>query len=557
MLIDLEKIKQSKLFSGEYGHILSDEILSKFHIDEINFPVRFRNVIKNYSRSVTKIFNLMQLLNIDSENLLSYPNCGAKSIKEARNIILIFLENKIYETNTKVESKIEEEKIFIEKKIIHTPFYTGINGYKIEDSILENIKITDLNFGNRFLTIINNKNLNNLNDLLNIDFVDLLYYPYCSLKLIEDARKLIIDYVNNNTATQVNDVNKSIFNRIDDKIINIIKNILTIRSLNYDRDLKIFLNFLSYQSSIKKTLESIGIEFKITRERARQIIRRMNSFFSKNHEIKNILLNVISEYSLIFELEDFLNHLLDNGLIHKNNKLFMQNIIFNFLINKNILKNDSVYYYIGNNKMNKFIINEINNLIIRYLDNSCKELKGLNVDKVLSEIQATAAVNFKIDINLLKYLSFKYKKYVVKDLQLYPYNIYNILYSKKLIEVIKSSLEFLVEPIHYTQLTKFIRDNNLYFKEISNESIHSSLIRYEFCHDVDRGIYALKSSNIPKHISAGEAIIDLLSSKGPMLEKDIVSKLKDTYSSWNINLAIINNSHKLVKIGNNLYDVKR
>lgn len=557
MLIDLEKIKQSKLFSGEYGKILSDEILSKFHIDEINFPVRFRNVLKNYSRSVSKIFNLLQLLNIDSENLLSYPNCGAKSIKEARNIILIFLENKIYEIKTKVESIKVEEKIFIEKKIIQTPFYTGINGYKIDDSILENIKITDLNFGNRFLTIINNKNnLNNLNDLLNLDFVDLLYYPYCSLKLIEDARKLIIGYINNNP-TQNNFINKSTDNKIDDKIVNIIKNILIIRSLNYDRDFKVFLNFLSYQSSIKKTLESIGIEFKITRERARQIVGRINSFLSENQEIKNILLNIISEYSLIFELEDFLNHLLEKGLIHKNNKLFMQNIIVNFLINKNILKNDSAYYYIVNNKINKFNLNKINNVIISYLGKSSKELKGINIDNVLSVIKATETVNVKIDINFLKYLSFKYKNYAIKDLQIYPLNIYNILYSKKLIEVIKSSLEFLVEPIHFTQLTKFIRDNNLYFKEISNESIHSSLIRYDFCHDVDRGIYALKSSNLPKHISAGEAIIDLLSSKGPMLEKDIISKLKDTYSSWNINLAIINNSHKLVKIGNNLYDIKR
>jgi hypothetical protein len=118
-------------------------------------------------------------------------------------------------------------------------------------------------------------------------------------------------------------------------------------------------------------------------------------------------------------------------------------------------------------------------------------------------------------------------------------------------------MKYLQEPIHFKQLAEFIRANNLNQKTVSDQTVYATLTKSKQILSVDWGIYALVESNLPKHLTAGKALVNLLLEKGPLLEDVIVEELRSRrFSLWSVKMALENNKNKLVRIGNDMYDLR-
>lgn len=551
----IEEIEQSKFFVGNHGKLIEDDILSNINLNDIDFPVRFENVINHYSKKICKINDLGELINIDYKILLNFPNCGKQSILDAKKVILDYIDVQYFNIGINAADKEFTKLSLFKNHIEKTPFFVGISGKHIQSEYLENILISNMDFHLRFQQCVNNKgNLRNLNDLLNTDFVDFLFFPNCGNKIIEDARKEIIDFLKAfKFEEQFKEQPQIIL--IDQLLIDNINKTICKRVDNPQRNIEILLLFLGFEGNEKNTLEEIGHRYKLTRERIRQIVAKTIQLIKKSPKSRLLLLEEMAQYALVFKMEDFINSLVKRGLIERRNTSFLANYIEEILFKPGHLTQDSGFFHISE----KHIPDKELALLNIAIKNICQQedlgLNHIEIDVLCEEINKTTQ-KLQVNENIVNYLSAKYQDFYVVNNTLYSKMVYHIKYGKHLSQLIFYCLKYLIEPIHFTQLAQFIRENNNNFKNIPDINIHSCLMRFDFCHDVDRGTYALKEANIPRHISAGEAIITLLTERGPLLENDIFKLLRDKYSNWNLKLAIINNVDKLVKIGNNLYDLK-
>jgi hypothetical protein len=553
----IQKIELCKFFIGVNGRIIDIPLLKDIKLHEVNLPQRFLNVLKYYIDQINKINNINDLLNINYFDLLCIKNCGYNSIKKVRTIILNYVNEltKKYdldENNIGFKKLILQNVSSVENHITNTFFFIGNKGIKIESEYLSSITLDQLDFSIRFQHSLSNlKTINNLCDLLNTDYIIFLLLPNNGEKTINDAREKIRNFLKNEEKKEKKTDNENTF--FDDRIINHIKKYIKKSSVDHERNMEIFLMYLSN----KYTLQQIAEKFKLTRERVRQITDKIYRGIKKNLNEFIFIIKAMNNYGIFFKLDEFINYLIVINLLKEKNKQLTINFIKEFIIGK-VINEEFGYLITINSKLIKTSLLKINETIINIFNNIRNELSITELKKELSKhIDDTLIQDLRVDKNILEYLSLKFEDFYIVDDMVYDKIMYNIIYGKNLRDVIYWSLKYLEEPIHFTQLARFIRDNNKYYSEITDQRIHSCLIRYRFCHDIDRGTYALIESNIPKHISAGEAIINLLKEKGPLLESEIKKLLIDKYTSWNISLALTNNIHKLIKIGNNLYDVKR
>lgn len=554
----LQSIEICKFFIGANGRDVDNSILKDIKLHEINLPIRFMNVLNYYIDHINKINNINDLLNIDYFDFLVLKNCGYNSINKVRTIILNYVseltkEYDLDDSNIGFQKLILKNVSSVENQIVKTNFFIGNKGIKIESEYLNSITFDQMDFSIRFQhTLRNLKTIKNLCDLLNTDYINFLLLPNSGEKTICDAREKIINFLKNEEKKEKKIEKANIF--FEDKILKNIEEYIKKNAVNPERNVEIFLMYLSGEH----TLQQIGDIIKLTRERVRQIIENISRGIRKNLNEYLFIIKEMNNYGMFFKLYDFIDYLISINILREKNKQLTINFIKEFIVGKVINEEYGYLITINSNLINSSLL-KINETIIKILNN---KREGLLIAELEIELRNfinddTLIEDSPVDKNILGYLSLKFKEFYIVDGIVYGKMMYNIIYGTKVLDVIFWSLKYLIEPIHYIALTQFIKTNNINFREIQSINVLSNLGRCDFCHDIDRGTYALKETNIPKHISAGEAIINLLNEKGPLLESDIKERLKDKYSSWNISLALINNIHKLTKVGNNLYDVKR
>lgn len=559
-----ENIKLSKFFIGSLGREINYEILNNIKLHEITLPIRFRNVITYYNDNVVELITLNDLLNTDFMDLLRLKNCGISTLTDVKHIIVEYVQDLIANS---LQEKSSDDKTYtiisdkqeLIKQLNKTPLFIGNEGVKLESDYLYAVSLTEIDFSVRFKHCLNSiRTIKNLNDLVNTDYVNLLLLPNNGIKTIIDAREKICDYLKQKLSFNSHyETSEDIF--VEDKIINEVLSLLNKDSLNVERDIETFKLYFSFDVDSSLTLEAIGKRFNITRERVRQIVERLTRIINKNPKIQLFLFKLMNEFSFFFTLDEFCNHLVDKGLLRKVNAGFMKNYVNLFLVKKKLITYEYGYFTTMNIALVDSQLLMINEFTSKQLLHEEKGIEYLHIEELLKkEFENDIFTgNAQSNRNVLKYLSFRFEDFYIVNDRIFSKMMYYISFGNTFPDVIYWSLKYLEEPIHFTQLALFIRERNKNFSNIQDVSVHSCLVRYDFCHDVDRGTYALKELNIPKHISAGEALLKLLNDRGPMLENDIKEALKDKYSSWNVTLAINNNIHKLIKIGNNLYDIRR
>lgn len=527
IIIQNSLLDKCRIFSGDYGmHIISDVIncidLTKFKMD-LNPEIRL--LLNN-----STVNHLASLLNEDSQKI------GIKNNNDLVNLRVDLFGFLKY-------IDIQLEKLISSLQPSELPF---LKNFVIKKSWLLQtrcIEIFEVNFPEDFQSFVYHKlKIRTVDGLLNINYQSI---KGINKETITKSQEILFDFIKNPI--------KIIYNTpIDVRI----KNYL--RSLSKDqRNYLILLQYFSYFSEKKATYHEIGIELGLTRERVRQICDKIiRAMHLKRGEIK-IFDNALKEYGYVIRLDRLLDVLKDERLWTSTNKFFYNTIeylisadyclVFNeYLVDKSMQELDYAFGNLEKMIIDKLTSNEDGLIIAELIQTLKAEMNKYKIDP-----------NKLLKIDTLEYLSIKTKRFFVVNNLIYNEMMYNVFFGKSLNKIVYWSLKYLNEPIHFTQLAKFIRENNVKHNDVKDNTVHSTLMRLDYCHDVDRGTYALKEANIPKHISAGGAIINLIrKNKGPLLEEQIFKMLKNEYSSWNIKMALANNKHRFIKIGNNLYDLR-
>lgn len=172
-------INKSSFFAGKKtGEVICSNILDNINLSEFDFNIRFVNSIKTQN----EMSKLTDLLNTDYADIINLPNCGNKSLHDARIKILEW------------SRKNENADILSQNDNVHKfPFlkYIKFNLSDIKEDVM-NLNLNELNFEIRFLQLLEKTpELITVGNLLNQPSDSFRYKVKCSESTIKKVQKLL------------------------------------------------------------------------------------------------------------------------------------------------------------------------------------------------------------------------------------------------------------------------------------------------------------------------------------------------------------------------------
>jgi len=289
-----------------------------------------------------------------------------------------------------------------------------------------------------------------------------------------------------------------------------------------DKERKIITKRFSLDHQQRLTLEKIGQDYDITRERVRQIEKTAISKLRRT-SVKSDLVTFYKATSKT--LQEFGGALTEKELLSLMSEQFPNTdkyfISLSFEISPEFekIKKSKDYYkswYLVD-RLDKKMIYKINTKAIEvlkkekqiiskidFLKNIQSELKGMNLSKVtISSILSTN--------NNLALVEEGYGLTKWRDVR--PRSI-----KDKALIILKRK----GKPMHFKKLAETICKEGFDNKSVTTQAVHNELIRYEDFILVGRGIYALKQWGYTKG-TVKDVILEILKEKGPLSKGDIIT----------------------------------
>lgn len=545
-------------------------------IHECTFSVRTCNSLMR-----ARITTVGYLIKKSKEDLLSIRNFGKNSLKEVENFLSSIGFKLDYYLIDNVKLK-ENNSIIFFKDVSTLDDDTLENLYKLIPIFLINIRsvkevlnlnINVLDIPNRAKNCLKRYGIYKLIDLVEVDINFLISIPSFGKQMLFETKSKLeliginIGRQNYSGLKKYIQKSKEIINEYGKRE----KNKVQLLMFKYD-NLKEFLidsinnsnfnerdKFVIIERFINhKTLEEIGLQLNITRERVRQIVKK----------IQNKYLQVLTFY--LRDLIDYLkNFIADNSIIIEEN---ISTVIKNIYPQVNFTSKDIdlVVELIQNKIIPDLDIRKSNNFIY-FCRKSFKRSDRLedvivNILKEksdLSLIDLLHLVEKKLSIAKLKINEYFLRNYII--IFGINFNVYfignkvnfNILKtSKNINESIYQLLKKYNKPLHFKEINNLLKVENERLKNIYQGTIHNILISDDKYICVDRGVYALNEWDFDKYKTYTEVIIELLSaSKKPLTINELATELKkiNYFNKNNIIASIRQNKTIFKEIGFNLY----
>lgn len=137
----------------------------------------------------------------------------------------------------------------------------------------------------------------------------------------------------------------------------------------------------------------------------------------------------------------------------------------------------------------------------------------------------------------------------------FPQDRWLIRHGEKIEELIIHVLENKGKPMHFSEIAATIRKENIRHRGISDNNVHSAMMRYDSVEIIQRGAYGLKAWGAGRYRSVSMAIEDLLDTHDlPLRRSEIINTLAGEYSGGNISAALHTWGSRFVNIGEGFYD---
>lgn len=283
------------------------------------------------------------------------------------------------------------------------------------------------------------------------------------------------------------------------------------------------------QGNDKHTLEQIGHEYGITRERVRQIEKNalnklarisLKTSFSKLIEITN---KVIQDNSHCATEKNLIKMVIENtgGLFIDNKNL----VALSFAINPELeiikkSKTTRKSWYIAK-KINKKQIAIIISITENHLkDNDQIIESNIIIDQIQTQLKAKKIILSKQTIISVLTISKKLKQVT----EGYGLTTWRTVKPKSIRDKALIVLSRTKKPLHFRTISKLIHDSSFDKKNVTIQAVHNELIRYNDFVLVGRGIYALKEWGFQEG-TVKDVITEILETSGPLNKNEIISEV--------------------------------
>ena len=326
------------------------------------------------------------------------------------------------------------------------------------------------------------------------------------------------------------------------------------------KEKEILVGRFSLGNEPKRTLESIGQKFNVTRERVRQIeniaiskLRRTvtNTKLRDINMLGRAILQSVGGLLLEDKLVSYIYHRIDTPTE------FDRNIIrLSLRIDEELLKQDktSIFRVFWHSSAVS------RQMIIDVLEEAIRNLKTKS--DVLSEESLVAKIMNKLSLKYENLAPGLIASILEVDVRLkrvdegWGLSQWRHINPKSIRDKAYIVLKKAAKPLHFVEISNSIIDSKFDKKMVTTQAVHNELIRYDKFVLIGRGLYALKEWGYESGTVADVIEAILVKNKEPMTKKEIVAEVlkqrKIKVGTISLNLQ---NNPKFVRVGRAVYDL--
>lgn len=450
----------------------------------------------------------------------------------------------------------------------NTNKFSIISNIKIPISFLTD-NIINYDFSRKYIKYFNLLNINTIQDLLFTDSEKILNIYGIGRRKIFNLQNQIIKITiekieNDSLKTEIlNHENKEI---IDTSSFQNLFTSYIYYCIKKSRDVHILFDRLGISDNKIKVYEEIGKQFGITRERVRQIVNESIRLLKLDENLIilddfwNDIFSIIETSGGVIKVSDVASKLQNryNWKVPTKVQMLTQMLCLN---NKFKINNDIEMIYVGEyycldcSLITSTILNEIQNqTLIISINTACNLINKRCNTECNKYFENKKIVLPDIIIYKVNQLSDKLK---IENNYIYEINKWNEIFGDSLTQVIIYSLKCFGKPKHFSEITNYIKNHNIKFKDVNINIVHNQLVSGKQFVLVNRGTYALTEWGKKKYKTHGQAIIDLLKkNKGPLKIGSVIDTLtRKNYKLPNLQSAIYSHP-KIVTLKNDYIDLK-
>lgn len=324
------------------------------------------------------------------------------------------------------------------------------------------------------------------------------------------------------------------------------------------KEKEILIGRFSLDNDNKRTLESIGQKFNVTRERVRQIeniaINKLRRTVS-NTKLKDI--NGLGKAILAGAGGVLLEDKLVSYIYHRIEQPtdFDKNIIrLSLRIDEELVKQEKTSIF----KIFWYTNNVTRQQILDVLDEAIRNLKGkgdvMTEDALVAKIMNKLSLKYENiapgNISSILEVDVRHKR----TEEGWGLTSWRHINPKSIRDKAYIVLKKAAKPLHFVDIANRIIDSKFDRKMVTTQAVHNELIRYDKFVLIGRGLYALKEWGYESGTVADviEAILE--KEKDPMTKKEIVAEVlrqrKIKVGTISLNLQ---NNPKFVRVGRAVY----
>jgi len=328
-----------------------------------------------------------------------------------------------------------------------------------------------------------------------------------------------------------------------------------IKILN-DKEQKVIIERYGFDDGYPKTLQYVGENMYITRERVRQIQKKALQILKRvamqtdTKQIVDVAEEIIKENNFVITEKNLIEYLYERGFDSSNIPSFR--LCLDLSDNIETIKKTQHHHkgYVIKEKISSQDVKKTIDIAIKNLKSIKKSICSREFREIISNNQ-----NHLPKDSILSILNLSTNiKQLESKIGLSSWRTVNPKSIKDKAVLILNKEE---KPLHFKDIFDLIHERKYDHKSVTIEAVHNELIRYEDFVLVGRGLYALKEWGY-KPGAVKDVIIDILKENGPMTKKDIVKEVlkKREVQVGTISLNLQKND-EFERVGRAIYDLKK
>ena len=336
----------------------------------------------------------------------------------------------------------------------------------------------------------------------------------------------------------------------------IISNLLLLLS---EKEKAVIQKRFNLDSKGKHTLEAIGQEFSVTRERIRQIENnglnkmRRNVFNTALKNLHDFVGNYVREHGGLYRQETLVNDLI--SLSDKEEGIHIPSINLSLVLHddlETIGNTINFHPYVRVKNMRDHSIKHASSHLINQLH---KHGDVRNVEKIHHDSKDYFS-DIEFDVSKLTSLVDIDKRLTLLEEAMVGLKEWRHIHPRTLRDKITYILRNDKKPLHFGLISEKIIDANFDNKNVNVQAVHNELIRHDSFVLIGRGIYAMAEWGYERGTVA-DVIVRILSEKGELDMDDIIAEVlkKRQVKRITIQLAL-KNTEKFERVGRKRYTAK-